>query len=66
MSPVGRSWPATLSGGQRQRIALADEVIFLAEGVVAARGTHEDLLARVPACRDLVTAYERRAEEGSA
>jgi ATP-binding cassette, subfamily B, bacterial len=41
-------------------IALADEVIFLRDGMVAARGTHEELLAEVPAYRDLVTAYEHR------
>jgi len=39
-------------------IALADEVIFLADGEVAARGTHARLLAQVPAYRYLVTAYE--------
>jgi len=44
-------------------IALADEVIYLADGVVAARGTHEELLASVPGYRDLVTAYEQRDGE---
>ena len=39
-------------------IALADEVIFLADGEVAARGTHARLLGEVPAYRNLVTAYE--------
>ncbi len=41
-------------------IALADEVLFLRDGEVAARGTHEELLESMPTYRDLVTAYERR------
>ncbi len=44
-------------------IALADEVVFLRDGVVEARGPHERLLAEVPAYAHLVTAYERDAEE---
>ncbi len=43
-------------------IALADEVIFLRDGAVAARGPHEQLLDEVPAYRDLVTAYEQHPE----
>jgi len=39
-------------------IALADEVFYLREGAVAARGTHERLLQDVAGYRDLVTAYE--------
>ena len=41
-------------------IALADEVILLRDGAVAARGTHHELLREVPAYRDLVTAYEQQ------
>ena len=40
-------------------IAVADEVAFVADGAVADHGRHEELLARNPAYRDLVTAYER-------
>ncbi|MCC5947947.1 MAG: ABC transporter ATP-binding protein [Nitriliruptoraceae bacterium] len=43
---------------RRASIALADEVVYLADGAIAARGTHEDLLSRVPAYARLVTAYE--------
>ena len=40
-------------------IALADEVLFLEAGRVAARGTHLELLARVPGYARLVRAYEQ-------
>ncbi len=40
-------------------IALADEVILLRDGEIAARGTHEDLLRDSDTYRELVTAYER-------
>ncbi len=49
---------------RQSSIALADEVLFLRDGAVAARGTHEELLVDVPAYRDLVTAYEREARSG--
>jgi ATP-binding cassette, subfamily B, bacterial len=45
---------------RRGSIALADEVVYLDEGVIAARGTHERLLREVPAYAHLVTAYEER------
>ncbi|MFI7488240.1 ABC transporter ATP-binding protein [Micromonospora echinaurantiaca] len=52
---------------RRATIALADEVIYLEQGRVVARGTHTDLLATVPGYADLVTAYEQaevdRAQE---
>jgi ABC-type multidrug transport system fused ATPase/permease subunit len=48
---------------RRATIALADEVIYLEHGRVVARGTHTDLLARVPGYADLVTAYERAEAE---
>ncbi|MGK5172467.1 ABC transporter ATP-binding protein [Geodermatophilus sp. CPCC 205761] len=38
-------------------IALADEVVWLEGGRVTARGTHEELLARVPGYAALVHAY---------
>jgi len=48
---------------RRATIALADEVVFLDRGRVVARGTHERLLATVPAYAELVTAYERADAE---
>ena len=47
---------------RRGSIALADEVVFVAHGRVAARGTHEQLLAEEPAYADLVRAYQQREE----
>ncbi len=44
---------------RRATIALADEVVHLEGGRIAARGTHAELLASSPGYRDLVTAYER-------
>ena len=43
---------------RKATIGLADEVIFLADGRVADRGTHDELLARNPAYAHLVNAYE--------
>jgi ABC-type transport system involved in Fe-S cluster assembly fused permease/ATPase subunit len=43
---------------RRATIALADEVVYLADGRVAARGPHRELLATVPGYAELVTAYE--------
>ncbi|MEU4401111.1 ABC transporter ATP-binding protein [Micromonospora orduensis] len=52
---------------RRATIALADEVIYVEQGRVVARGTHTELLATVPGYADLVTAYEQaevdRAQE---
>lgn len=47
-------------------IVLADEVFYLREGAVAARGTHEQLLQDVAGYRDLVTAYEHPGEDADA
>ncbi|MDX6257728.1 MAG: ATP-binding cassette, subfamily bacterial [Frankiales bacterium] len=44
---------------RRATIALADEVVFVDEGRVVARGPHEVLLAEVEGYRALVTAYEQ-------
>jgi ATP-binding cassette, subfamily B, bacterial len=44
-------------------IAIADQVVFLSGGRVAATGTHADLLASVDGYVDLVTAYERAEAE---
>ncbi|RKN50753.1 ABC transporter ATP-binding protein [Micromonospora endolithica] len=48
---------------RRATIALADEVIYLEQGRVVARGTHVRLLATVPGYADLVTAYEQAEVE---
>jgi ABC-type multidrug transport system fused ATPase/permease subunit len=48
---------------RRATIALADEVVFLDEGRVTARGTHAELLTSSDGYRDLVTAYERAEAE---
>jgi ABC-type multidrug transport system fused ATPase/permease subunit len=39
-------------------IMLADRVVFVADGVVAAEGSHAELLATVPAYESIVRAYE--------
>jgi ATP-binding cassette subfamily B protein len=48
---------------RRATIALADEVVFVDEGRVVARGPHEVLLAEVEGYRALVTAYEQAEAE---
>ncbi|WP_205776001.1 ABC transporter ATP-binding protein [Micromonospora tulbaghiae] len=48
---------------RRATIALADEVIYVEQGRVVARGTHTELLATVPGYADLVTAYEQAEQE---
>ncbi|WP_329102386.1 ABC transporter ATP-binding protein/permease [Micromonospora sp. NBC_01699] len=48
---------------RRATIALADEVIYVEQGRVIARGTHPELLATVPGYADLVTAYEKAEAE---
>jgi len=48
---------------RRATIALADEVIYIEQGRVVARGTHAELLATVPGYADLVTAYEQAEVE---
>jgi ABC-type transport system involved in Fe-S cluster assembly fused permease/ATPase subunit len=40
-------------------IALADEVVWLEQGRVLARGSHEELLERVPGYAALVRAYSQ-------
>jgi ABC-type multidrug transport system fused ATPase/permease subunit len=39
-------------------IALADEVLYLVDGVVAAHGTHDRLMAQSPEYRHLIAAFE--------
>ena len=48
---------------RRATIALADEVVYLEQGRVVARGTHQELLETVPGYADLVTAYEKAEAE---
>jgi len=43
-------------------IALADDVVFVADGRIAAHGTHDELLASTPAYRELVEAFESDRE----
>ncbi|HEX6233336.1 MAG TPA: ABC transporter ATP-binding protein [Jiangellaceae bacterium] len=51
---------------RRATIALADEVVYVENGRVMARGTHEELLASSPGYLKLLTAYERDAAERAA
>ena len=48
---------------RKATIALADEVVYVDRGRIAATGPHADLLTREPGYRALVEAYERDAEE---
>ncbi|SDS76111.1 ABC-type multidrug transport system, ATPase and permease component [Jiangella sp. DSM 45060] len=48
---------------RRATIALADEVVFVEDGRVSARGVHAELLTTSPGYRELITAYERDAAE---
>ncbi len=47
---------------RKATIALADEVVHLADGRIADRGTHDELIARSPAYARLVNAYEHEHE----
>ena len=47
---------------RKATIALADQVVFLADGRIVDEGTHPDLLVRNPAYADLVNAYEQEAD----
>ena len=46
-------------------IALADEVLYLADGVVVGHGTHDELMASRPEYRELMQAFEHDRAEGS-
>jgi ATP-binding cassette subfamily B protein len=48
---------------RRATIALADEVVYLEQGRVLARGTHAELLVSSPGYVNLVTAYEEAERE---
>lgn len=47
---------------RKASIALADEVVHLADGRVVDRGTHQELIDRSPAYRELVDAYDQARE----
>ena len=47
-------------------IALADDVVYVAGGRVAAHGTHDELMRREPAYRQLVEAFESDRSDGMA
>ena len=51
---------------RRSSITLADEVLFVDEGTIAAHGRHTDLLASEPAYARLLQAYEEDAAERAA
>ncbi|HUR14086.1 MAG TPA: ABC transporter ATP-binding protein [Mycobacteriales bacterium] len=51
---------------RRATIALADEVVYVEDGRVSGRGTHDELLALSEGYRRLVTAYERDEVERAA
>ncbi|MCP2338222.1 ABC-type multidrug transport system fused ATPase/permease subunit [Actinomadura rupiterrae] len=51
---------------RKATIALADEVVFIEHGRVAARGAHAELLERSEGYRNLVNAYERAEAEQEA
>jgi ATP-binding cassette subfamily B protein len=50
---------------RKATIALADEVVFLDEGAIAARGTHDELVEQSADYRNLVNAYDQAREEMS-
>ncbi|HSE08921.1 MAG TPA: ABC transporter ATP-binding protein [Nocardioidaceae bacterium] len=51
---------------RKATIALADEVVYLADGRVADHGSHAELLERSPGYADLVNAYEQAAADRAA
>ena len=56
-------WPATVAviAYRKATITLADEVVFVADGEIQARGSHEDLERTVPGYAALVQAYDAAA-----
>jgi ABC-type multidrug transport system fused ATPase/permease subunit len=46
---------------RRATIALADEVVYVENGRILARGSHVELMTSSPGYQDLITAYERDA-----
>jgi ATP-binding cassette subfamily B protein len=44
---------------RRATIALADEIVFIDDGLVRARGSHDELMRDLPLYAALITAYDR-------
>ncbi len=65
-APRSRARPSIVVAYRQATIALADEVVFVEDGRIAARGTHAQLLETSPGYQDLVHAYERAELERSA
>ncbi|GAB3810975.1 ABC transporter ATP-binding protein [Micromonospora zhanjiangensis] len=61
--PTGPAASILVVAYRRATIALADEVVYVEQGRVIARGTHQTLLATTPGYADLVTAYEKAEAE---
>ncbi len=61
-------WPATVAviAYRKATITLADEVLFVSDGHIIARGSHEELEATVPGYAALVQAYDGVAYDGVA
>jgi ABC-type multidrug transport system fused ATPase/permease subunit len=51
---------------RKATIALADEVVYVENGRVLDRGTHDELLGRSAGYQRLITAYEREEAERAA
>lgn len=58
LRPAGEVATLVVVAYRKATIALADEVLFLADGRIADRGTHAELLARNSSYARLVNAYE--------
>ena len=50
---------------RQSTISLADTVVFLGDGRIEAVGSHEELLASVPAYENMVRAYERTSDRAT-
>ncbi|GAB3491609.1 ABC transporter ATP-binding protein [Nocardiopsis coralliicola] len=66
LADTGAASTVVVVAYRRATIELADEVVFLAGGTVADRGTHAELLGRSAGYERLVTAYERAAADRAA
>jgi ABC-type multidrug transport system fused ATPase/permease subunit len=61
---LGDSVTTLVVASRPSTIALADTVIFMAEGNIAAAGTHEVLLRANDAYRTLISAFEHDRHDG--
>ena len=57
-APTGGARTTVVTSVSPLLLKHCDEVVFVRDGVVEARGTHRDLLADHPAYRDTVTRGE--------